>query len=244
MDEKEKIKEENKENEENEEDKELIQYTGNFGWINQESKFWDDLEEMGEDELLRHKIIKLKIFTGDYSGKKAIFGIDVTYKNLSTGEIKKTQEHRGSEQFLDSKEIEIKANEYLIDFHIRFTDECEYISQLGFTTNQNHAILEGSEEGQDKTITSNGGDNIIIGTFGCLNKKLDAMGCLFISKKEYFKRKLFRFFMLRNLAKKDEKFKKTWDEKYNELPNDFKYLWRTINLPNTVFAPIIKYCYL
>ena len=227
-----------------EEEKELIQYSGNFGGIDQESQCWDDYEEMGEEELLKHKIVKIKIFTGELSGKKAIFGIDVTYKNITNGEIKKTKEHRGSEQFLDSKEFEIGPDEYLINFHIRFTNEANYISQLGFETNKEHSILEGSEEGEDKTITSNGGDNIIIGTFGCLNKKLDAMGILFISKKEYFKKKLFRFFMLRNLVKKDPKFKKTWDEKYNELSNDFKCLWRTVNLPDTAFAPIIKYCYL
>jgi len=227
-----------------EEGKELIQYSGNFGGIDQESKFWDDYEEMGEEELLKHKIVKIKIFTGEFSGKKAIFGIDVTYKNLSTGEIKKTQEHRGSEQFLDSKELEIGPNDYLINFHIRFTNDADYISQLGFETNLKKSILEGSEEGEDKTITSNGGDNIIVGTFGCLNKKLDAMGFLFISKKEYFKKKLFRFFMLRNLVKKDAKFKKTWDEKYKELPNDFKYLWRAVKLPDAAFTPIIKYCYL
>ena len=227
-----------------EEEKELIQYSGNFGGIAQESQCWDDYEEMGEEELLKHKIVKIKIFTGEFSGKKAIFGIDVTYKNLSTGEIKKTQEHRGSEQFLDSKELEIGPNDYLINFHIRFTNDADYISQLGFETNLKKSILEGSEEGEDKTITSNGGDNIIVGTFGCLNKKLDAMGFLFISKKEYFKKKLFRFFMLRNLVKKDAKFKKTWDEKYKELPNDFKYLWRAVNLPDAAFTPIIKYCYL
>ena len=235
--------EQEKEEIEEEEENELIKYTGNYGGIDQESKFWDDFEEMGENELLNHKIVKIKILTGDYSGKKAIFGIDITYKNLSTGEIKETKQHRGSEQFLDSKEIEIKPNEYLIDFHIRFTNDAEYISQLGFTTNKKQSILEGSEEGEDKTITSNGGDNIIVGTFGCCNKKLDAMGCLYISKKEYFKKKLFRFFLLRNLVKKNEKFKKTWDEKYNELPNDFKYFWRAINLPDAPFAQVIRYCY-
>ena len=230
--------------ESNDEDKELIKYSGIYGGIDQESKHWDDFEEMGEDELLKHKIVKITIFTGDYSGKKAIFGVDITYKNLSTGEIKKTQEHRGSEQFLDSKELDIGVGEYLIDFHIRFTNDAEYISQLGFTTNKNQSILEGSEEGEDKTIESNGGENIILGTFGCVNKKLDAMGCLYISKKEYFKKKLFRFFMFRNLVKTNENFKKKWNEKFNELPNDFKYLWRAVNLPDAPFAIIIKYCYL
>lgn len=230
--------------ESNDEEKELVKYSGIFGGIDQESKHWDDFEDMGEDELLKHKIIKIQIFTGDYQGKRAIFGVDITYKNLSNGEIIKTHEHRGTEQFLDSKELNIKIDDYLTDFHIRFTNEAEYISQLGFTTNKKQSILEGTEEGEDKTIDFNGGDNIIVGTFGCVNKKLDAMGCLYISKLEYFKRKLFRIFMLRYLVKKNENFKKTWDEKFNELPNDFKYLWRTINLPDTAFAFIIKYCYL
>ena len=230
--------------ESNEENNELIKYTGVYGGIDQESKLWDDFEDMGEEELLKHKIVKIQIFTGEYSGKKAIFGIDITYKNLSTGENKKTQEHRGTQQFLDSKELNIKTDEYLTDFHIRFTNEAEYISQIGFTTNKKQSILEGSEEGEDKTIESNGGENIIIGTFGYVNKKLDAMGCLYVSKKEYFKKKLFRFFMLRNLAKKDEKFKKACDDKFNELPNDFKYLWRAINLPDAPLAIVIKYCYL
>ena len=80
--------------------------------------------------------------------------------------------------------------------------------------------------------------------FDVVIKKLDAIGCLYISKKEYLKKKLFRFFMLKNLVKKNEKFKKTLDEKCNELPNDFKYLWRTVNLPDDAFVIIFKYCYL
>ena len=43
-----------------EEEKELIHYSGNYGGITQESKFWDDFEEMGEKELLKLKIIKIK----------------------------------------------------------------------------------------------------------------------------------------------------------------------------------------
>lgn len=83
---------------------------------------------------IKIKIIKIKIFTEDYSGKKAIFSVDVTYKNLSIGEFKKIQEYKGREQFLDSKELGIKTDEYLIDFHIK--KDGEYISQLVFTTNK------------------------------------------------------------------------------------------------------------
>ena len=96
---------------------------------------------------------------------KSYCGFDITYKNLSTIEIKKVQEHRGTYQFLDSKELDIKIDEYLIDFHIRFKNDAEYISQVGFTTNKKQSILEDSEEGEGKIIESNVENNIILGIF-------------------------------------------------------------------------------
>lgn len=244
--EKEKKEEQNNaEGEDNEEEEEFVQYSGNYGGITQESVFWDDYEDMGEETLLKHKIIKIKIYSGTFSEKQVIFGFGCVFKNLYTGEIKEEKVHKGTDQFLDVKEYEIRGEEYLTDFHIRFPNEAEYITQLGFGTNKKSpCILIGTEEGEDKTITSNGGDNIIIGTFGCTNKKLDAMGILFVKKKEYMKRKLFSIFMLRFKVKKDANFKEKWDQKYNELPSDFKYLWKTVNLPDAAFVEIIKYCYL
>ena len=104
--------------------------------------------------------------------------------------------------------------------------------------------MVGIEEGEDKIISSNGGDNIIVGTFGGTNQKLDSMGCLYVSKKEYLKRALFSIFMLRYKIKKDENFKKTWDEKCNTLPLEYQFLWRTVNLPDAAFTQIISFCYL
>jgi hypothetical protein len=227
-----------------EEEKELIKYTGNYGGITQESKFWDDFEDIGEEELLKLKIVKLKIYTGTFQEKQVIMGINCTFKNTFTGKLLEPKDHRGSQDFVDVKEFEIKGEEYLTDFHIRFPNEAEYISQLGFGTSKNRQFLVGTEDGEDKTIQSNGGQNFILGTFGCVDKKLDAMGCLYISKKEYLKRSVFHYFMLRYLVKKNKKFKEEWDEKYKNLPSDFQFLWRTVNLSDAPFSQIIKYCYL
>ena len=236
---------EDEDNEENEKEKELIKYTGVYGGITQESKFWDDLEDMGEENLLKHKIIKVKIYTGKISEKHVIFGLGFVFKDLFTGEVKEEKVHKGTEQFEDVKDYDIKGEEYLTDFYIRFKDEAEYITQLGFGTNKKSpCLLVGTGEGEDKTVKSNGGNNIIVGTFGHINKKLDAMGCLYISKKEYFKRRLFCIFMLRNKIKNDGNFKKTWNEKYNTLPLEFQFLWRTVNLPDAAFAQIIRFCFL
>ena len=49
--------------------------------------------------------------------------------------------------------------------------------------------------------------------------------------------------MLRYKIQKDINFKKKWDEKYDELPTEFKYLWKAVNLPDTPFAQIIRYCF-
>lgn len=230
--------------EEVKEAKELIQFDGQYGGIFEESKYFDDYEDMGKEDLLNYKIINVKIYTGMIENKTVIFGLSLTFRNIITGVIKPPKDHLGTEQFLDVKELAISGSEYLTDFYIRFNDNCEYISQLGFSTNLKKKILVGTEEGQEKIIKKNGGNYIIIGTIGNISKKLDSIGCITVSKNEYLKKDLFRFFMLRYKIKKNNEFKKEWAEKYHELPDDFKYLWRAINLPDAAFMEILKFCFL
>ncbi len=224
-----------------EEENELIKYTGNFGGIDQQSKFWDDFEDFGEKPLLKMKIIKIKVYTGLYKEKNAIFGMSFTYRNLATGEIKEI-DHKGSLDFVDVKEFALGSDEILTDFHIRFTNEAEYISQIGYGTNKRQFLVpEKSDDGEDKTIESNGGKFYIIGTFGCVNEKLDATGVLYIDKKEYLKLSLFVYFLLRSKVKKDKVYKEEWEKKYKSLPIEFQYIWKLINLPDAPFSQIIKY---
>jgi len=225
-----------------EEDNSIINYSGNYGGITQESKFWDDLEDYGEKKLLNLKIIKIRIYSGKFNDKDAIFGIGFTYLDLTNGK-EIVVDHKGSDDFVDVKEFVIEKNEYLTDFHIRLANEDEYISQLGYTTNKGKLILIGSEEGENKYIHSNGGENIIIGTFGSFNKKLDATGILFINKKEYFKRLLNGIFILRYLVKKKPLFKEEWDKKQKDLPLDFQFIWRAVNLPeDRLLSYILRFC--
>jgi hypothetical protein len=223
------------------ENESVINYSGLYGGITQESKLWDDFEDFGEKELLDIKITKIRIYSGKLNDKDAIFGVGFTYKNLFTGK-EKFVEHKGSDDFVDVKELEIKQGEYITDFHIRFTNDAEYISQLGYSTNKQTPILVGTEEGEEKTIKENGGENIIVGTFGHINKKLDAIGFLFVNKKEYFKRLLNGIFILRHFIKADKKFKEKWDKKQEELPIEFKFIWRAANLPEAPLFQIIKFC--
>ena len=169
------------------EDNNLIKYTPNFGEITQDSKCWDDFRDFGEKQLSKMKIIKIKVFTGIYKERNAILGISFTYRNSVTGDIKEI-DHKGSLEFIDVKEFVIAEDEYLTDFHIRLHDGNEYITQIGYSTNKSQFLVpEKSDDGENKYIDSNGGNNIIIGTFGCINEKLDATGVLFIPKEEYLK---------------------------------------------------------
>ena len=219
----------------------IIKYSNIYGGITTESKLWDDFEDFGEKELLNLKITKIRIYTGKFNDKDAIFGVGFTYKHIFNGE-EKVVEHKESDNFIDVKEFVIKEGEYITDFHIRFKNDAEYISQLGYTTNKQNPILVGTEEGEEKIIKSNGGENIILGTFGHINKKLDATGVLFVNKKEYFKRLLNGIFILRYCIKKDKKFKEEWDKKQDALPIEYKYFWRAANLQEGPLFQIIKFC--
>jgi len=232
------------------EEESLIRYSGIYGGITKDSKFWDDFEEIGEEKkLLNSKIIKIKIYTGKFKGKDAIFGVSFTYRNLINGK-ELIIEHKGSDNFLHVEELEIKEGEYLTDFHIRFAYEAEYISQLGYSTNKKNSILVGTEEGgEDYIIGSIRGKNIkniVVGSFGCINKMLDATGVLFISKKEFLKIKFFGLFALRYLMKKDKQFKEEWDRRVRKFDFPFEYqcIWDAVQLANDLLLKIIKYLFL
>ena len=189
------------------------------------------------------KIIKIKIYTGDYHGQNAIFGITITKRNLLTGEIIETT-HKGSLDFLDTKEFVIKPGEYLTDFHIKLPSDNEYISQLGYSTKKSKFLVpEEDNNGEERPVDQNGGQYVIVGTFGCLNEKLDAIGCILLPYKNLItQRSFFPFFVLRYLINKNPTFKEEWDKKYKDLPIEYQYIWKFINLPKSLFSFIIKYC--
>jgi len=233
---------EESENENESEDNSLIQQSLNYGIVDQDSKYWDDVEEIGENDILKYKISKIKIFSTKNEEKEIILGVEVTYTNRLTGQTKSFENHIGSEPVFDTKEMNIKSNEYLSDFFIKCDFKNEYITELGYCTTKKNKILIGNEEGKEQKIETNGGEFIIVGIFGCYNKKLDGIGFYYIKQKDYFNKIYQSYFILRYLTKKDDKFKKEWEKKFQKLPIQYQYIWRTVNLSDIVFSGIIKYC--
>ena len=222
-----------------------VEYTGSYGFINAADQknviFFDDEENIGKKELSKSKIIDIKIYTKIIEGKNCITGLEYTIRSLYSGK-DVVVTHKVSNEFDDYKHLELISGEYLKEIIIRFPNNAEYITQLGFITNKNNRIIAGEEDGEIKRIDMNEGKNIILGMSGYVGDKLNCIGCSYTSKKEFASSILFKFFFLRHLVKKDEKKKKKWDEKYNELAPEFKMIWRTVNLPDNCFNIIINTC--
>ena len=222
-----------------------VEYTGSYGFINAADQknviFFDDEENIGKKELSKSKIKDIKIYTKIIDKKNCITGLEYTIRSLYSGK-DVVVTHKVSNEFDDYKHLELISGEYLKEIIIRFPNNAEYITQLGFITNKNNRIIAGEEDGEIKRIDMNEGKNIILGMSGYVGDKLNCIGCSYTSKKEFASSILFKFFFLRHLVKKDEEFKKKWDEKYNELTPEFKMIWRTVNLPDNCFNIIINTC--
>ncbi len=234
----------------------IIEYVGPYGSGADSDNFWDDFEQELKDQILRYKITKVKIYYNssvdeneDKDAKtdkevieeKYIIGISFTYENLFTGEIKEL-EHKGSDKIAGMKELIIKPGEYLKQFHINFKDEFTHISQIGFTTSKNNELSVGIKDGLDKTIKENEEDKIYLGSFGFFDKRVNGIGCLFVKRNIYLKAHLFGYFLMRNWVKKNEEFKKKWDNEYKKLNVEYQFIWKAMNLPDAAFTKIIKYC--
>ena len=222
-----------------------VEYTGSYGFINAADGknviFFDDEEDIGKKQLSKSKIKDIKIYTKIIDKKNCIIGLEYTIRSLYSGK-DVVVTHKVSNEFDDYKHLELISGEYLKEIIIRFPNNAEYITQLGFITNKNNRIIAGEEDGEIKRIDMNEGKNIILGMSGYVGDKLNCIGCSYTSKKEFASSILFKFFFLRHLVKKDEEFKKKWDEKYNELAPEFKMIWRTVNLPDNCFNIIINTC--
>jgi len=214
-------------------------YGGKYGWVYQDSKSFDDMQNIFKEKYLQQKIIKLKIWSGKKDGSDVIYGIQAFYKNINTGKLTITDEYKG-DGFQTVEEFNIKSNEYLNKFYVRFDSE---ITRVGFETNKGNKFIVGDGKGEDKYIKFNDGNNIIITIYGCYNKYLEAIGVGYVERNWYLKKMCFGYFELRFKFKKDENFKNEWLKKYDNLNLFEKALLKTCILPDAAFTQIIRFCF-
>ena len=219
--------------------KDKINYSYNYGMISTNNTFFGE-KEINID-LLNCKIINIKIYSGIENKRTIISGLEYTLRNLYNGK-SFVKIYKTSRDLKDMKELNINNEEYLNRFYVRFSNTKEYITQLGFYTNKNNGILVGEEEGEVKTVIMNYKNNIILEIHGFIGTNLYSIGCIYSSTEIFIKNLLFRFFMLRHLVKSNKKFWEKWNDNYNNLTTDFKFIWRAVNMPDNIFSRIINNC--
>ena len=221
-------------------EEEKLMYTPMPGVTENGDKPWDDCDEFTKNDIFKSKILNIKLYyENDY-----IIGISFTYKNLITRKIK-VIEHLGKEidnEKTKIKELNLDENEYISKFYANYNDKIENFLTIGFGTNKNRQILVGEGGDSDVYFNSQDDKNIIIGSFGFLQKKIKAIGCLYYKKSIILKYDLFKFLELRNKIKKNEEFKNKMDKDIENLDIIYKYIWKTVNLPNTPFAVVLGFC--
>ena len=220
-----------------------INYGNLFGTVTLEDKKFDDCENFPAKEILNYKIIKQRIYLAYLKGKKVILGIGTTFKNLLNGKIVNTV-HKDDLQVEEIVELIIKNDDYLTKVLIQMNMSDFSISFIRFITHNNHQISSGEyeENGEDRNLNLE--NEVILGFFGGINKRLDYIGCQYIRKEIYYKNLFFGFFLLKYLAKKDKNFRDKWNESYKGLDVSSQYLWKAVNLPDDCkysYYLIIKY---
>ena len=141
------------------------------------------------------------------------------------------------------KELVIKNNDYFEYFKVCLNKDNNQISQISFITNLKKEISVGIKN-ENEIIDNLNEDDVLVGFHGYFKKKINSIGGIYISKKDFIKKLLFGFFLLKNYGTKNKKFKEEWDIKYKKLDKEFQYIWKTINLPDSVFSIIMKYCFI
>ncbi len=232
----------------------FIKYSNIHGRIDiGTSKLFDDSQDLGgtEESFLQYMIKKIKIYTKKVNNKKYIDAIQLIYRNIKTSEIKELP-IRGKNKLYPEEDVEVfelKPGEFFTNVNMVIPLKLEHIYQIGFETNKHRQLLVGSEEGkdnEDKNIINNDGNyyNIILGTFGYYNKKMDSLGLYYISLKEYIKKYYIGYFELNHKLKKNEIFRKELEKKYETLNLEEKFLYKACLLPSGAFNEIVKYCIL
>ena len=161
--------------------KEEINYGDLIGTMTPDDTYFDNSEDFTYRDLLSYKIIKQRIYLGYLEGKKIILGIGTTFKNLLNGKIEDTV-HKVDLPVEEIEELIIEDNDYLTKVFIQLNPSDWSISFIRFITHKNNQIFAGEYEGNNEDRDLNNVNEVIIGFYGGLSKKLGCLGCFYISK--------------------------------------------------------------
>ena len=224
-----------------------------FGYVPIEKIQFKDSELFGT-EMWKYEILsKIKLWygtpkSGDENIKeKILLGIQCVYTDTMTGKKTTTEQHCGdiTKEDIETKELELKENDFFNKFYICADRAVTYIKLV---TKNGEMIEIGTEKEEDKkTVELNLEKDMqmIQCFFGYYNiYGLRALGCKYISKKNYILISLMGILRLRHLFKKNEEEKNKWNntEELKKLNYKMQAVAKLCSLPDKPFSDVIKFC--
>ena len=226
-----------------------IKNTYLYGFVEKDGPDKEEIKgkELFPERLLTSTTVKqIKLWYGSPPGNKeikALLGIQIKYLNYITGEKKETDYQGAPIEGMDVEvqELEIKEGDHLSKFHIGFED---YITHFMLKTIKGDSIEIGTvnEACEKQSVNEiNADNNIILFIKGYYSKNgIRAIGCNYISFKDFCFIRWIDLLRIRNNLKNNE-YKKLFDEKYVQLNDLMKTIYRTCNLSNGCFSTILRF---
>ena len=224
-----------------------------FGFIPKEFTMFRDYEIFGPEMWKYEVLSKVKLWygtpkSGDDSIKnKLVLGIQCVYIDNLTGNKTTTEQHCGdlSKDDIEIKELELKEDDFINKFFLDFDGG---ITHIKIMTKKGESLEVGTENEETKKTTDINMEkepHMVQTFFGYFNNYgLRALGCKYISKKDFRIINLMGIFRLRHLFKIDEEAKKKWEnkEELNNLNLKMRAVAKLCLLSDKTFSNVIPFC--
>ena len=224
-----------------------------FGFIPKEFTMFRDYEIFGPEMWKYEVLSKVKLWygtpkSGDDSVKnKLVLGIQSVYIDYLTGNKTTTEQHCGdlSKDDVEIKELELKEDDYINKLFLDFDGGITHIKILTKNGQSLEVGVENEETKKTVDINVEKEPHMVQTFFGYFNNYgLRALGCKYISKKDFRIINLMGIFRLRHLFKINEEEKKKWEnkEELNKLNLKMRTVAKLCLLPDKSFLDVIPFC--
>lgn len=201
----------------------------------------------------RRILHKVKLWYGtpkpgeDNIKDKLILGIQCVYVDTVSGNKTTSEQHCGdiTKEDVEVKELELKEGDYINKLYLDFDGG---ITHLKFLTNKGQCLELGEEkEDTKKTVEINTekDPHMVQTFFGYYNTYgLRALGCKYISKKNFILINLMGILRLRHVFNTNEEEKKKWQnpEELNKLNYKMRTVAKLCALPDKTFSGVLEFC--
>lgn len=233
--------------------KDKFQSTPCYGYFPAYRSQFNDSEQFGA-ELWKYVILsKVTLWYGtpksgdDNLKEKIVLGIKCVYTDTMTGKKTTSHSHCGdiTKEDVEKKELELVDNDFINKFYIGADNAVTHIKLI---TKNGQVIEVGNENVENKkTVELNLSTDIqmVQSFFGCYDLYgLRALGCKYISKKDFIFFNLMGILRLRHIFKTNKEERKKWEnpEELEKLNYKMQTVARLCALPDNTFSGVIKFC--